>query len=110
MHAACRSLGDYYFFPPDDERDHDRNRRERAAKEICATCPVLAPCRNLAHDTDVPYGVWGGLSESERRLEKRRETTDQACYSRPDPSKPHLDGRGARSVSSPIAADSPGSH
>lgn len=69
VHAACRSLGDYYFFPPHHESDRDRVRRERAAKAICAMCPVLSPCRELALKWDEPHGVWGGLSESDRWYE-----------------------------------------
>lgn len=37
------------------------------AKRICGTCPVLATCRAWALDTRQPYGIWGGLTEQERR-------------------------------------------
>ncbi|WP_269324936.1 WhiB family transcriptional regulator [Rhodococcus pyridinivorans] len=67
MHASCCSVGDYLFFPPTDERQHERARRERIAKKICAECPVLSPCRQYAIAVNEPYGIWGGMSESERR-------------------------------------------
>ncbi|WP_085999490.1 WhiB family transcriptional regulator [Rhodococcus triatomae] len=67
MDAACRSLGDYLFFAPSDERQYERSRRERGAKEICATCRVLLPCRQYAIAGNETHGIWGGMSESERR-------------------------------------------
>lgn len=42
------------------------------AKRICSTCDVQATCRQWALDTAQEHGVWGGLSEGERRALKRR--------------------------------------
>jgi WhiB family redox-sensing transcriptional regulator len=42
------------------------------AKAVCATCPVRTECLQWAIDTNVDQGVWGGLSEDERRSLKRR--------------------------------------
>lgn len=41
------------------------------AKATCATCPLLERCRDhgLRHEHE---GVWGGLSEKQRRVERRR--------------------------------------
>ena len=39
----------------------------RAAKSICATCPVRTPCLDFALEIREPHGIWGGLNESERR-------------------------------------------
>ena len=44
-----------------------RQRREEAAKALCARCPVIEQCREHALAVQEPYGVWGGLSESERQ-------------------------------------------
>ncbi|EME66922.1 WhiB family transcriptional regulator [Rhodococcus ruber BKS 20-38] len=66
MHAVCRSIGDYLFFAAPGESSGVRARRERAAKQICTTCPVLMQCRAYAHANPEPYGVWGGMSEAER--------------------------------------------
>lgn len=68
LHAMCRSLGDYLSFAPDGERAGARARREQAAKAICSTCPVTDQCRHHALATDEPHGLWGGLSEAERRF------------------------------------------
>jgi WhiB family redox-sensing transcriptional regulator len=43
-----------------------RQRREDAAKALCARCPVIEQCREHALRVQEPYGVWGGLSEAER--------------------------------------------
>lgn len=72
--GACAGLTDHWFFHPDNERGHARDVREAAAKLVCERCPVLARCREHALAAREPYGVWGGLGESERRamLSRRR--------------------------------------
>jgi WhiB family redox-sensing transcriptional regulator len=42
-----------------------------AAKAVCEPCPVRLACLRWALDTGQDYGVWGGLSEQERRRIKR---------------------------------------
>jgi WhiB family redox-sensing transcriptional regulator len=64
--SACRYADPDLFFHPDGERGPARSNRERAAKQICVSCPVLASCRMHALQVREPYGVWGGLSEDER--------------------------------------------
>jgi len=49
-----------------------RAQREMRAKEMCRTCPVLAQCRTHALAVGEPYGIWGGLSESEREMLLKR--------------------------------------
>lgn len=44
-----------------------RHAREAAAKAVCAACPVLEECRDWVLAVDEPHGIWGGLTESERR-------------------------------------------
>lgn len=66
LHGACRGVDSSVFFPPDGERGQARARRERNAKEWCRNCPVLAQCRTHALEVGEPYGIWGGMSESER--------------------------------------------
>ena len=66
--GACRGTDSSLFFGPNRfEPKAERLAREAAAKEICATCPVMAPCRDFALRTDELFGVWGGLAESDRR-------------------------------------------
>jgi hypothetical protein len=40
--------------------------------EMCRQCPVVAQCRAHALAVGEPYGIWGGLSESERELLLKR--------------------------------------
>ncbi|WKD60440.1 putative transcriptional regulator WhiB3 [Corynebacterium ciconiae DSM 44920] len=68
MKGACRGHESSVFFHPDGERGRARLNRENAAKEICHRCPVLKQCRDHALSVGEPYGIWGGLSESERAI------------------------------------------
>ena len=42
--AACRGLDTAAFFHPENERGRSRERREREAKAVCATCGVIEEC------------------------------------------------------------------
>jgi WhiB family redox-sensing transcriptional regulator len=66
MRAACQGLDTSMFFHPERERGPTRVQRERRAKQVCFGCPVRAQCRAHALSVREPYGVWGGLTESER--------------------------------------------
>jgi WhiB family transcriptional regulator, redox-sensing transcriptional regulator len=72
MRGACRGMDSALFFHPEGERGPARSGREAQAKQICASCPVLDQCRTHALAVHEPYGVWGGLSESERDVIVRR--------------------------------------
>lgn len=63
--SACRGLDTGVFFPVTDEE-------AGPAKEICATCPVREECLEFALLTRQEDGVWGGLTETERRRLRRR--------------------------------------
>ncbi|HUG75602.1 MAG TPA: WhiB family transcriptional regulator [Acidimicrobiia bacterium] len=66
--GLCRGNHSYLFFPPSAvERKDDRERREERAKAICRVCPVQEPCLEFAVEIREPYGIWGGLTELERR-------------------------------------------
>jgi WhiB family redox-sensing transcriptional regulator len=73
--GACAGADPAQFFSPEAERGAPKERREEAAKVICQDCPVIMTCREHALSVQEPYGVWGGLSESDRReiLEARRQ-------------------------------------
>jgi WhiB family transcriptional regulator, redox-sensing transcriptional regulator len=66
LQGSCRGLDSALFFHPEGERGPARANRETRAKQICQQCPVLEQCRRHALTVQEPYGVWGGLSESER--------------------------------------------
>jgi len=58
--ASCREHDPEIFFP-------DKGDSPNRAKRICAGCPVRIDCLNYALRHGVRYGVWGGLSDRERR-------------------------------------------
>ena len=63
--AACRDLDTNIFFPLSDDE-------AGPAKAVCATCPVRQECLEFALATRQGDGVWGGLTETERRRLRRR--------------------------------------
>lgn len=66
--ARCRSHPAVLFFGLDDlETPAERRIREEAAKRICAECQVRQECLEYALATKEPYGIWGGLTEVERK-------------------------------------------
>ncbi|MER6302438.1 WhiB family transcriptional regulator [Kitasatospora sp. NPDC001539] len=67
IRGACRTVDTNLFFHPTNERGAAAKQREQVAKSVCARCPVLAECREYALEVREPYGVWGGLTEDERR-------------------------------------------
>lgn len=44
-----------------------RGRAQREAKAVCRDCPVLLDCLADALDNRTEFGVWGGMTERERR-------------------------------------------
>ncbi len=66
--GMCRGNHAHLFFPPTAfERKDDRERRETRAKAICQVCPVLTECREYALTLREAYGIWGGMTESDRK-------------------------------------------
>lgn len=64
--AACFEVGDYPFFPSNEES-------VEPAKKLCRACPVRVQCLNFALSLeDNPAGVWGGTSVRERRRMRER--------------------------------------
>lgn len=70
--GRCRGMDSAFFFHPEGERGLARAGREARAKQVCRECPVLERCRRHALAAQEPYGVWGGLSESEREAILRK--------------------------------------
>lgn len=65
--GACRELDTELFFHPEGERGSSRRRRAANAKAVCASCPMIEQCRSHALTSREPYGIWGGMTEEERR-------------------------------------------
>ena len=48
------------------------------AKSVCRRCPVVSECLTWALESGQDAGVWGGMSEDERRALKRRNARTRA--------------------------------
>jgi WhiB family transcriptional regulator, redox-sensing transcriptional regulator len=63
--AACQDTDPDLFFPVSGSgKSLDQTVR---AKAICAGCPARRPCLAFALRTGQAHGIWGGLTEEERR-------------------------------------------
>lgn len=68
--AACLNEDPELFFPIGNTGPALAQIEE--AKKVCMTCEVREQCLNWALENGQDHGVWGGLSEDERRALKRR--------------------------------------
>lgn len=62
--AFCAETDPEAFFP-------DKGGTTKPAKTICSSCAVQAECLEYALTHDERFGIWGGLSERERRRVKK---------------------------------------
>ncbi|CAN5139673.1 hypothetical protein BH20ACT5_BH20ACT5_22810 [soil metagenome] len=62
--ALCAQTDPESFFP-------EKGGSTREAKKICTGCEVKSECLEYALAHDERFGIWGGLSERERRRLKR---------------------------------------
>ena len=58
--AACRGTDLEVFFP-------GRGETAGPARQVCAACPVRQACLDYAISNRITHGIWGGLTERERR-------------------------------------------
>lgn len=65
--AACAGLPTDLFYP-----DAGGSSLVRAAKAHCAGCTVRQQCLDAALDRRENWGIWGGLTDQERRDLRRR--------------------------------------
>ncbi|GMA25057.1 hypothetical protein GCM10025864_28160 [Luteimicrobium album] len=63
--ALCAQTDPEAFFP-------EKGGSTREAKKVCSGCEVRQECLEYALAHDERFGIWGGLSERERRKLKRR--------------------------------------
>jgi len=64
-HANCLGVDPDLFFP-------ERGASTREAKEVCRGCEVRHDCLEFALQNGEKFGIWGGLSERERRRIRRQ--------------------------------------
>ena len=65
-HAACLREEPELFFPIGTSSQIEE------AKAVCNRCPVIDACLRFAMENGMTAGVWGGLTEDERRALKHR--------------------------------------
>jgi WhiB family redox-sensing transcriptional regulator len=70
LDGLCAQTDPEEFFP-------GKGSDVRAAKAVCAGCPVLNTCRAYALDRPNLSGIWGGTSERERKALRRSANTDR---------------------------------
>ncbi|WP_307168296.1 WhiB family transcriptional regulator [Streptomyces sp. B3I7] len=70
--AACQLVDPDSLFVEGSAQHH--------AKSICSTCPVTTECLTYALENRIEHGVWGGMTDRERRALRRR--------------RPHISSRG----------------
>ena len=63
--ALCAQTDPEAFFP-------EKGGSTRDAKRICEGCTVRQQCLEYALEHDERFGIWGGLSERERRKLRKR--------------------------------------
>ncbi len=63
--ARCRGVDPEQFFVRG-------SAQSRKAVRLCGRCPVKDPCLQYAIDNHIDYGIWGGLTERQRRAFVRR--------------------------------------
>ena len=63
--ALCAETDPEAFFP-------EKGGSTREAKSVCRSCEVRAECLEFALENDERFGIWGGMSERERRRLKRQ--------------------------------------
>lgn len=62
--ANCMGVDPELFFP-------ERGSSTREAKEVCRGCVVQQDCLEFAIANGEKFGIWGGMSERERRRVRR---------------------------------------
>jgi WhiB family redox-sensing transcriptional regulator len=73
--AICRDTDPDLFFPV-GTTGHALVQIDRA-KQVCGECPVAVACLEYALETNQDSGIWGGTSEEERRVLRRRYVASQ---------------------------------
>ena len=63
--SSCRDSDPDTFFPVTADG-------ERAAIRICHGCPVRMDCLEFALEAKIRFGIWGGLTEKQRRSLQRQ--------------------------------------
>lgn len=72
--AACRDEDPEIFFPTATEVTPHGWLEVAEAQRVCDRCPVRRACLSSALESGEEFGIWGGLTEKERRALRRRRS------------------------------------
>jgi len=72
LYANCLGVDPDLFFP-------ERGASTKEAKAVCRACVVREDCLEYALDNSEKFGIWGGLSERERRRLRRARALARAA-------------------------------
>lgn len=76
--ALCRQIPGDLWFP-------EKGDSAKAAKQVCAACPVRQACLDYAMRHDERFGIYGGLTERERKALRRQARPPATVTSLPMP-------------------------
>jgi WhiB family redox-sensing transcriptional regulator len=76
IHASCRNIENSNIFFP------ERGSSTKEPKAICAICPVREECLDYALMNGEKFGIWGGMSERERRKIRKLKTAEDPDWKR----------------------------
>jgi WhiB family redox-sensing transcriptional regulator len=102
--AACANVDPELFFPATSRQPATE------AKQVCSGCPVKAECLEYSLVNEEEFGVWGGLTEKERRQllnERQRHHDGHGQQGTPDPGATRSAIRHARPDDTDASADEP---
>lgn len=80
--ANCRGVDPDLFFP-------ERGASTREAREVCKGCVVREDCLEYSLAKGEKFGIWGGLSERERRRIRRQRTLARRTSLEAEASQPN---------------------
>ncbi|MDG2211926.1 MAG: WhiB family transcriptional regulator [Acidimicrobiales bacterium] len=70
--SNCLGVDPDLFFP-------ERGASTREAKDVCRGCVVREDCLEFALQNGEKFGIWGGMSERERRRIRRHRALERAA-------------------------------
>ena len=74
-YSNCLGVDPDLFFP-------ERGASTREAKEVCRSCVVQNDCLEYALQNGEKFGIWGGMSERERRRIRRQRALERQAAER----------------------------
>ena len=72
--AECRDADPELFFPATEPRG------KLIARQFCSNCPVITQCGREAWELGHEHGLWGGITERQRRRLKREHALLEARF------------------------------